>query len=78
MISTTYMPSMVAVVFARAGREGCIVCAGRERREGACLMIMRRTTDGKASLAGQSRANQSTQHRSKDRVHARLGQAQGV
>jgi hypothetical protein len=88
-ISTTYlalaavtsMPSMLAgLVVERAGRVGCVVCAGRERKEGACLMMMRRTTDGKASLAGQSKANQSTQHRSKaaqwdrhnSRVHTRL------
>jgi hypothetical protein len=94
MITTTYlalaavtsMQSMLAgLVVERAGRVGCVVCAGRERKEGACLMIMRRTTDGKAALDGQSKANQSKQHRNKaaqwgrhnSRVHIRLGQAQG-
>jgi hypothetical protein len=53
------------------------------RRIAIGLMMMVRTTDGKAALAGQSKANQSKQHRGQaarwDRhnsnVHRRLGQA---
>lgn len=73
MISTTYlalaavtsMPSMLAVVVERAGRCCGVGGKGRRRRERVLRMMMMRTTDGKAWLAGQSKASQSKQSRGK-------------
>ena len=48
------------------GREMLLCCVGgKGRRSVLRMMMMRRTTDEKAWLAGQSKANQSKQHRGK-------------
>jgi hypothetical protein len=63
------------------GGVGCGVWAGKGAEgESVLRMMMMRTTDGQPWLAGQSKANQSKQHRGKaaqwgrhkDRVHTRL------
>jgi hypothetical protein len=63
----------------RAGR-CCVVWAGKGGEGDRMMMRRRRTTDGKAWLTGQSKANKSKHHqgmtvqwdRHKDRVHTRL------